>query len=88
MVRQQIFGTIICCANFWYRNNPKYWDRWTQHLSKSTLFDDEFRFNDTSTYEGHLRQIGILTWFGTETAIIMSYIVYESTLFATHPAVF
>ena len=25
--------------------------------------DDEFRFNDPSTHEGHLHQNGVLTWF-------------------------
>ena len=28
-----------------------------------TPYDDEFRFNDVSTHEGHLRQNGELTWF-------------------------
>ena len=28
--------------------------------------DDEFRFNDASTHEGHLRQNGELTWFCNE----------------------
>ena len=32
--------------------------------------DDEFRFNDASTHEGHLRQNGELTWFCNETIII------------------
>ena len=44
-------------------------------LTQTEIGDDEFRFNDTSTHEGHLRQNGILTWFGIETAImITSYI--------------
>ena len=30
--------------------------------------DNEFRFNDTSTHENHLRQNGILTWFCNEMA--------------------
>ena len=34
--------------------------------------DDEFRFNDASTHEGHLRQNGELTWFCSETIIMMS----------------
>ena len=34
--------------------------------------DDEFRFNDASTHEGHLRQNGELTWFCNETIIMMS----------------
>ena len=25
--------------------------------------DDEFRFKNASTHEGHLRQNGVLTWF-------------------------
>ena len=36
--------------------------------------DDEFRFNDASTHESHLRQNGKLTWFCNETAIKVSYI--------------
>ena len=28
--------------------------------------DDEFRFNDTSTHEGHLHQNDISTWFVME----------------------
>ena len=35
--------------------------------------DDEFRFNDASAHERHLRQNGILTWFGIETAITESH---------------
>ena len=35
--------------------------------------DDEFRFNDASTHEGHLRQNGELTWFCIETIIMISY---------------
>ena len=34
--------------------------------------DDEFRFNDASTHEGHLRQSGELTWFCSETIIMIS----------------
>ena len=37
--------------------------------------DDEFRFNDASTHEGHLRQTGVLTWFCNETAIMISPIL-------------
>ena len=33
--------------------------------------DDEFRFNDASTHEGHLRQSGELTWFCSETSHIV-----------------
>ena len=36
--------------------------------------DDEFRFNDASTHEGHLRQNGKLTWFCNETVIMISHI--------------
>ena len=35
--------------------------------------DDEFRFNDASTRDGHLRQNGVLTWFCNETAIMISH---------------
>ena len=35
--------------------------------------DDEFRFNDASTHEGHLRQNCELTWFCNEKVIMMSY---------------
>ena len=35
--------------------------------------DDEFRFNDASTHEGHLRQSGELTWFCSETIIMISH---------------
>ena len=37
------------------------------------LDDDEFRFNDASTHEGHLRQNGELTWFCSETIIMVSH---------------
>ena len=45
-------------------------------LLYSSVFEDndEFRFNDASTHEGHLRQNGKLTWFCNETAIKVSYI--------------
>ena len=36
--------------------------------------DNEFRFNDASNHESHLRQNGILTWFGIETAIMICLI--------------
>ena len=36
--------------------------------------DDEFRFNDASIHEDHLRQNGVLTSFSNETAVIMSHI--------------
>ena len=35
--------------------------------------DDEFRFNDASTHEGHLRQYGELTRFCSETIIMISH---------------
>ena len=43
-----------------------------QDDSKTANDDDEFRFNDASTHEGHLRQNGELTWFCSETIIMMS----------------
>ena len=36
--------------------------------------DDEFRFNDASTHEGHLRQNGILTRVFNETSMLISHI--------------
>ena len=45
-------------------------------LSDSHLMnddDDEFRFNDASTHEGHLRQNGELTWFCSKTIIMISH---------------
>ena len=39
--------------------------------------DDEFRFNDASTHEGHLRQNGELTWFCSETIIMISHVGRE-----------
>ena len=35
--------------------------------------DDEFRFNEASTHEGHLHQNSISTWFCNEMAIMVSY---------------
>ena len=35
--------------------------------------DNEFKFNDASTHEGHLPPNGILIWFGIETAIMISH---------------
>ena len=35
--------------------------------------DDEFRFNDASTHEGHLLQNVELTWFCNETIILTSH---------------
>ena len=35
--------------------------------------DDEFRFNDASTHEGHWRQNGELTWFYNEMIIMISH---------------
>ena len=37
--------------------------------------DDEFRLNDASTHESHLRQNGVLIWFCNEIVIMMSYTV-------------
>ena len=36
--------------------------------------NDEFRFNDTSTHEGHLHQNGVLTRFFNETSLMISHI--------------
>ena len=35
--------------------------------------DDEFRFNDASTHEGHLRQNRELTWSCNETIIMIRH---------------
>ena len=44
------------------------------YISLSELDDDdEFRFNDASAHEGHLRQNGELTWFCNETIIMISH---------------
>ena len=40
----------------------------------SMVDDDEFRFNDASTHEGHLRQNGVLTRVFNETSMIRSHI--------------
>ena len=40
---------------------------------KSENDDDEFRFNDASTHESHLRQNCELTWFCNETIIMISH---------------
>ena len=45
----------------------------TLHLKECLTNDDEFRFNDASTHEGHLRQNGELTWFCNETIIMISH---------------
>ena len=42
-----------------------------------------------STHEGHLRQSGILTWFGIEMAIMMSHIymtIYNFNETVSHTA--
>ena len=39
--------------------------------------DDDFRFNDTSTHEGHLHQNGILMWSGTETATTIMRLLFK-----------
>ena len=45
-------------------------------IARGRLDDDgEFRFNDASTHEGHLRQNAAPTWFCNEAAImILSHI--------------
>ena len=43
------------------------------NTNKNIVDDDEFRFNDASTHEGHLRQSGELTWFCSETIIMISH---------------
>ena len=43
------------------------------YIESTTDDDDEFRFNDASTHEGHLRQNGELTWFCNETIIMISH---------------
>ena len=49
--------------------------------------DDEFRFNDASTHEGHLRQNGKLIWFCNETAIKISHICIKSTMQSKRAAI-
>ena len=39
--------------------------------------DDEFRFNDASTHEGHLRLNGELIWFCNVSAIMISHICIQ-----------
>ena len=41
--------------------------------------DDELRFNDASTHEGHLHQNGELTWFCNEAIIMISHKVEHQT---------
>ena len=50
------------------QSNPK-----TETVTARHDDDDEFRFNDASTHEGHLRQNGELTWFCSETIIMISH---------------
>ena len=45
----------------------------TRDIKSALVDDDEFRFNDASTHEGHLRQNGELTWFCSETIIMISH---------------
>ena len=42
----------------------------TKTQAVTLVDDDEFRFNDASTHEGHLRQNGELTWLCSETIIM------------------
>ena len=51
------------------------------NLYVSANDDDEFRFNDASTHEGHLRQNGELTWFCSETIIMISHYVSAKVLY-------
>ena len=44
-----------------------------ENFMLSWVDDDEFRFNDASSLEGHLRQNDVLTWFCNETAIMISH---------------
>ena len=57
-------GRVI--AMTWSKNNYL-------QIVKTLINDDEFRFNDASTHEGHLRQNGELTWFCNETIIMISH---------------
>ena len=43
---------------------------WTQIRQLLKDDDDEFKFNDASTHEGHLRQNGELPWFCSETMLL------------------
>ena len=66
-------------------NNAAYFDLLSESIDRANtniidIFilndvndDDEFRFNDASTHEGHLRQNGELTWFCSETIIMISH---------------
>ena len=58
-------------SNNWYLRSI-YVERWIV-VYFPLLTDDEFRFNDASTHEGHLRQNGELTWFCSETIIMISH---------------
>ena len=55
-------------ATWNFGNTPIYID-----LISTDNDDDEFRFNDASTHEGHLRQNGELTWFCSETIIMIRH---------------
>ena len=56
------------------------------YLLVVTRVDDEFRFNDASTHEGHLRQNGELTWFCSETSYT-SWCRFPSILWRIHSLV-
>ena len=55
---------IVCLFVFFYPKKKK--------IFFLFLHDDEFQFNYTSTHEGHFSQNGILTWFGIETALMIT----------------
>ena len=60
----------FCCN----RTKRQHYGLVDQHVIVYNIGDnDEFRFNDASTHEGHLRQNGELTWFCNETIIMISH---------------
>ena len=64
--QKKIFVTLILCGIYFH----------SIHVYRPVNDDNKFRFNDASIHEGHLRQHGVLTWFGIETAIMVDqYIV-------------
>ena len=52
----------------------KVFSRKKKKKSPRAIGNDEFRFNDASTHEGHLRHNGVLSWFSNETAVMISNI--------------